>query len=85
MAIAERMGGAPRITDAPQPGDDLVDWGSRARAALYLARTSFEHEREQIVREAAEIGSSALGEPVYGSTVEAVLRRLEEHAESRTT
>ncbi len=82
--IAARMRDAPRVADPPAPGDDLVDWGSRARAALYLARTGFEREREQIVREAGEIGTSALGEPVYGSTVEALVRRLEQRTQSAT-
>jgi len=78
--VARRLRTAPRISARVDPGDDLVDWGSRARAALFLARTGLEREREQIIREAVELGTASLGEPLYGSTVAAVRRRLEERA-----
>lgn len=77
-AVAERLRAAPRVRDDLEPGDDLVDWGSRVRAALFVARTGLEREREQVVREAVELGTAALGEPVYGSTVASVRRRLED-------
>jgi chromosome segregation ATPase len=76
--VAERLRDAPRVRDSFEPGDDLVEWGGRVRAALFLARTGLEREREQVVREAVELGTAALGEPVYGSTVAAVRKRLEE-------
>jgi hypothetical protein len=79
-AAAERLRAAPRVTAPIEAGDDLVDWGGRARAALFVARTGLESEREQIVREAVELGTAVLGEPVYGSTVAAVRRRLEDLA-----
>lgn len=79
-AAAELLREAPRVSAPIEAGDDLVDWGSRARAALFVARTGLENEREQIVREAVELGTAVLGEPVYGSTVAAVRRRLEDRA-----
>jgi chromosome segregation ATPase len=75
---AARLRVAPRITQPLEPGEDLLDWAGRARAALFVARTGLEREREQVVREAVELGTAALGEPVYGSTVASVRRRLED-------
>jgi chromosome segregation ATPase len=78
--IAQSLRTAPRITEPVDPANDLLDWTSRARAALFLARTGLERELDEVVREAVELGTATLGEPVYGSTVEAVRRRLEERA-----
>jgi chromosome segregation ATPase len=78
--VAGRLRSAPRVSEAIEPGDDLDDWGGRVRAALFVARTGLEREREEIVREVVELGTAALGEPVYGSTVAAVRQRLEERA-----
>jgi hypothetical protein len=82
VRVAGALATAPRITEPVEPAGNLLDWASRARAALFLARTSLERDRDQVVREAVELGTATLGEPVYGSTVEAVRRRLEERAGS---
>jgi hypothetical protein len=63
-----------------QPGAELseiVEWGGRAHAALFVVRGGLAVERERIVREAGELGSVVLGEPVAGSSVGAVRRLIE--------
>ncbi len=47
----------------PAPGlEGLLEWASRARAAVLVARSALETEREQIVREASELAAATLGE-----------------------
>ena len=78
---AARLDRAPRLVAPPAPAGGLeaiVDWGARARAALLLARSAAEGERELVVREANELGASVLGQPAYGASVEQIRRRLEE-------
>ena len=66
-------------TAPPEPGlSGLVDWGARAHAAVVVARGGLESERERVVREANELASSVLGEPLYTASVTLVRRRLEE-------
>ena len=79
--LAAELERAPRVTrpDPPVGGlDGLREWGSRAHAAVFVARSGLETEREQVVREANELAGSVLGEPVYATSVAAVRRRLEE-------
>jgi hypothetical protein len=45
---------------------------------VLVARGGLETERERIVREANELASSVLGEPLYTASVAVVRRRLEE-------
>ena len=67
----------------PEPGlAGIVDWGARAHAAVVVARGGLETERERIVREANELASSVLGEPLYAGSVALVRRRLEEELAS---
>jgi hypothetical protein len=78
---AVRVTELPRLSapTAPEAGlPSLIEWGARARAALFGARTSLESERESVVREANELGSAVLGEPLFSSSVAGVRRRLEE-------
>ena len=42
--------------------EGLLEWASRARAAVLVARSALETERERIVREASELAAAALGE-----------------------
>ena len=56
----------------------VVEWGARARAALFVARNSLESERAAVVREANELGAAVLGEPLFSSSVAGVRRRLED-------
>lgn len=80
--LSERVGRLERISAAaaapPAPGlRGLVDWAARVRTALFVVRGGLETERERIVREANELGASALGEPVVATSVSLVRRRLE--------
>jgi chromosome segregation ATPase len=80
-AAAAELERAPRVspTAPPEPGlDGVLAWAARARAAVLVARGGLEGERERIVREANELASAALGEPLYATNVVSVRRRLEE-------
>jgi hypothetical protein len=68
---------APEAARPPAPGlDGVVAWGGRARAALLLVRAGLAAEREAVVREANELGSSLLGEPLGATTVARVRERV---------
>ena len=76
-AAAERLAGLERVhpVAAPRPGlAGVLDWSSRARAAIFVARSGLEQERERVVREAEELGASLLNEQIY--TVKALADRL---------
>src|SRR5205807_250420 len=52
-----------RTVEPPAPGlAAVLDWSSRARGAVFVARGGLEQERERIVREAQELGATFLGE-----------------------
>ena len=81
--FAAEFGQHPRLTDQaasdPPPGlAGIVEWGSAARAALFVARGSLSSEREAVIRQANELGSRLLGEPRLAATPATVLRRVEE-------
>ena len=62
----------------PRPGlAGVVAWASKARAALFVVRGALDGERERVVRQANELGASALGEPLYATSVTRVRERLE--------
>jgi chromosome segregation ATPase len=64
-----------------EPGEtlsELAAWADRVGAALLVVRGSLATERERLLREAGELAASALGEPVYGSNVSLLRRRLED-------
>ena len=67
----EIPGGMP-----PEDGD-LTDWASRARAALFVASSQVDAQRERAVQEANELASALLGESTHGSTPEQALARVE--------
>jgi len=77
-ALAER----PRLAveaGAP-PGEGLTglaEWGTRARAALLVARGQLAAERDAVVRQANELGALVLGEPLTATSAAGVARRLE--------
>lgn len=81
--VATGIQATARIADPGkgEPGSALAsieDWGARARAALFVAHGALAEERERIVLEANALGSLALGEPLGGSSVSLVRRRIEE-------
>ncbi|MER3410584.1 MAG: hypothetical protein C4306_10985 [Thermoleophilia bacterium] len=61
----------------PSGPDDLVLWASRARAALFLARSGLERERDGVVREANEMGASLLQDPLFAGGAAGLRHRLE--------
>lgn len=76
-AAVEGVSRAPAI-GPPQPGPDgVAAWAARAEAALFVARSGLETERERVIRQANELGASALGESLSSSTVSLVRERLE--------
>jgi hypothetical protein len=75
--LSERLAALERLHQVEPPSAGLagaLDWTSRARAAVFVARSGLEQERERIVREAEELGAALLGEQVY--TVKALVDRL---------
>jgi chromosome segregation ATPase len=78
----------PRLTEQaasdPLPGlPGIVEWGSAARAALFVARGGLSSEREAVIRQANELGSKLLGEPLLAAKPATVLRRVEELTAAR--
>ena len=65
--------------DPPERGlDGLADWGARAHAAVFVARSGLETERGRVVREASELAASVLGDPLAATSVAGIRERLEE-------
>jgi hypothetical protein len=86
-AASRELEAAPRVRLAVAPGgelEDVVDWAARAHAAILVARSGLETERDRIFREANELGSSVLGEPLQSTNVTLVRRRVEERLGRRT-
>jgi chromosome segregation ATPase len=62
----------------PEPAAvGVADWATRARAALLVARSQVEDEREALVRQANELGALVLGETLPPLGASAVARRVE--------
>lgn len=79
--LSAALDAAPRVAQPAPPAqglDGILDWAARARAAVLVARSGLETERERVVREANELASSVLGEPLYATSVATVRQRLEE-------
>ena len=79
--LAAELGREPRIAGLPPPPTDadlatLRDWASRAHAALLVARSGLETERDRISREANELATSVLGESVPAMSTAAGRERL---------
>lgn len=84
VALAHQVASAPRLGSrtpaAPEPGlGGVSDWAARADAALLLARSGLDDEREAVVREANELAESVLGEPPLPGGV----RRIREQVEAQ--
>jgi hypothetical protein len=80
--LAEELRGRPRLAqDAgadPAPGlGGIAEWGSAAGAALFVARGQLAAEREGVIRQANELGSLALGEPLTALGASVVARRVQ--------
>jgi translation initiation factor IF-2 len=66
-------------SELPAPNGDLIDWASRAHAALFVAASQVDARRERVVREANELATAVLGESIYGSTPEQALAQVERY------
>jgi hypothetical protein len=80
--LAAELGERPGVAEAAgdPPGDSLDDlqaWTTEARAALLVARSNLAAERDAVIRQANELGSLVLGEPLAAQTPAAVVRRVE--------
>jgi hypothetical protein len=70
------------------PGAELggvSEWGGRARAALLVARAGLAAERDALIRQANELGSAVLGEPLAPARAHDVARRVERALANRST
>jgi hypothetical protein len=81
-SLAEALRNRPRIAEEagvqPAPGlDSLLEWAETARAALLVARSQAMAERDAVIRQANELGSVSLGEPLGSASVGVVARRVE--------
>jgi hypothetical protein len=79
--VATSLRGRPRLAaDAariPAPGlEGVLAWASAARAALTVARSGVASEREAVIRQANELGSAALGEPIGAASATVVRERV---------
>ena len=80
--LAERAGRIRRLSqgsaEPPEPGlDGTISWCGRALAALLVARSGLESEREGLVRQANELAASVLGEPLAATSALGARQRLE--------
>jgi hypothetical protein len=77
-ALAERPRLAAEAGAEPEAGlAGIADWGTRARAALLVARGQLAAERDAVVRQANELGTLVLGEPLTATSAAGVARRVE--------
>jgi hypothetical protein len=77
-ALRERPRLAPDA--GAEPGASLADvsaWAGGARAALLVARNSLAAERDAVIRQANELGSLVLGEPLAPAGTSTVARQVE--------
>jgi chromosome segregation ATPase len=70
--LAKQAGGEPAAGLA-----GLGEWASGAWAALVVARSSLESERDAVIRQANELGALVLGEPVLAGRPAEIARRIE--------
>ena len=80
--LAAALSARPRLPGeavaVPGPGTTgIVEWGTRARAALLVARSQLATERDAIVRQANELGAVVLGQTLPPLGAAAVARRVE--------
>jgi hypothetical protein len=80
--LAAALGERPRLAAeaGALPAEGLAgiaDWGTRARAALLVARGQLAAERDAVVRQANELGALVLGEPLTATSAAGVARRVE--------
>jgi len=75
LAELSRVSASGRTVPEPSVAG-LVEWAARVHAALVVVRGQLDVERDRLVREANELGSVVLGEPLAGNSVALVGRRV---------
>jgi hypothetical protein len=80
--LASTLADRPRVPGGAvaDPGTSaagVAEWGTRARAALLVARSQATAERDAVVRQANELGTAVLGEPLPPLGAREVVRRVE--------
>jgi hypothetical protein len=88
VELAGALLARPRLSGeavaAPDPGPaGVAEWGTRARAALLVARSQLTAEREAVVRQANELGTSVLGEQLPPLGTAAVAERVQRERQAR--
>jgi hypothetical protein len=77
-ALARRPRLAGEAVGAPDPGTaGVAEWGTRARAALLVARSQLAAERDGVVRQAHELAALVLGEALPPLGTREIVRRVE--------
>jgi hypothetical protein len=77
LALLTRVSGAGKQRPDPNLAG-VIDWAARVRAALLVVRGQLDAERDRLVREANELGSTILGHEVGGQSVALIGRRMRE-------
>jgi hypothetical protein len=78
--IADELEREPRIASTAPAGGELAalkEWTARTHAAVLVARSGLESERDKIVREANELASSVVGEALQATSAASLRGRLE--------
>jgi hypothetical protein len=80
--LATALEGRPRLAREagrrPEPGlSGVAAWASGARATLLVARNAVATERDLVIRQANELGSIVLGEPLIASSAALVAQQVE--------
>ncbi|MEZ5099799.1 MAG: hypothetical protein R3C15_08410 [Thermoleophilia bacterium] len=80
--VAAELAGRARVPDEaarpPAPGlGGVAEWAVTARAALFVARGGTARERDEVIRQANELGSVVLGEALASASVATILARVE--------
>ncbi|MET1009751.1 MAG: hypothetical protein ABWY96_06870 [Gaiellaceae bacterium] len=81
--LAEALARRPRVAgeavgDPASGTAGVSEWGTRARAALLVARSQLAAERDAVVRQAHELAAVVLGEPLPPLGAREVVRQVEE-------
>jgi chromosome segregation ATPase len=81
-SLADDLRTRPRVAEdagsVPEQGlVGISKWAKGARAALFVAQGQVTAEREAVIRQANELGSAALAEPLGSVSVAVVKRRVQ--------
>ena len=79
--LAASLRDRPRLAEqaGAAPARDLTgisEWASGVRAALFVARAALVRERDGLIRQANELGTVLLGEPIVSGAASDVARRV---------